>query len=65
MTRAGVATPVDSEWTFNRGADPNVRWSVSPDGSMIALREFTSEGYDIWVKQVPRGPRARLARVLG
>ena len=43
-----------------RGTDVNQGWSISPDGSMVALREFTSEGYDIWVKRLDTGPRSRL-----
>jgi eukaryotic-like serine/threonine-protein kinase len=60
VSRSGQATPVDPSWTFSRGTDVNLRWSVSPDGSMVALREFTAEGYDIWVKRLDRGPRSRL-----
>ncbi|HSH75792.1 MAG TPA: hypothetical protein VLA09_08925, partial [Longimicrobiales bacterium] len=32
----------------------------SPDGSMAALREYTAEGYDIWVKRLDTGPRSRV-----
>ena len=60
VNRSGEATPVDPSWTFSRGTDSNQRWSVSPDGAMVALREYTAEGYDIWVKQLPTGPRSRL-----
>jgi hypothetical protein len=56
----GDPAPVDPVWTVERGADPWLSWSVSPNGSMIALREFTSSGYDIWVKHLERGPRSRL-----
>jgi hypothetical protein len=60
VDRTGAATPVDSTWTFSRGLDGNTRHSLSPDGSMVTLREFGAEGYDIWVKRVDRGPRSRL-----
>jgi len=60
VSRSGQATPVDPSWTFSRGTDPNLRWAISPDGSMVALREFTAEGYDIWVKRLDTGPRSRL-----
>jgi hypothetical protein len=60
VTRSGQATAVDPAWTFSRGGDVNLRWDVSSDGSMVALREFTGEGYDIWVKRLERGPRSRL-----
>ncbi|HUF75968.1 MAG TPA: hypothetical protein VMM35_06805, partial [Longimicrobiales bacterium] len=60
VDRSGEATPVDPTWTFSRGTDPNLRWSISSDGSMLALREFTAEGYDIWIKRLDTGPRSRL-----
>jgi hypothetical protein len=60
VSRSGEATAVDPAWTFSRGTDPNLRWSVSSDASMVALREFTTEGYDIWVKRLDTGPRSRL-----
>jgi eukaryotic-like serine/threonine-protein kinase len=60
VDRSGNATPVDPTWTFSRGTDANLRWSISPDGSMVALREFTAEGYDIWIKRLDTGPRSRL-----
>ena len=60
VDRSGQATPVDPSWTFSRGTDPNLRWQVSPDGSMAALRVFGSEGYDIWVKRLDTGPLSRL-----
>jgi len=58
--RTGQATPVDAAWTFSRGTDPNLRWDLSPDGTMAALRIFGSEGYDIWVKRLDAGPLSRL-----
>ena len=60
VTRSGQATPVDPDWTFQSGIDPNQGWTISPDGSMVAFREFTGEGYDVWVKQLDTGPRSRL-----
>ena len=60
VTRAGEATPVDPDWTFESGSDANHSWRVSPDGSMLAVRESTEAGYDIWVKRMPDGPRSRL-----
>ena len=60
VTRSGQATPVDPDWTFQRGIDVNQGWTISPDGSTVAVREFTAEGYDIWVKQLDTGPRSRL-----
>jgi len=60
VSREGRATPVDPNWTVRRGSDVNMGWSLSPDGSMMALREYTPEGYDIWVKRLDTGPRSRL-----
>jgi serine/threonine-protein kinase len=59
VTRNGRAAPVDPSWTFSRGS-ANVGWRVSPDGSLIALREFTSDGSDIWVKHLDTGARSRV-----
>ena len=59
MNRAGEATPVDSDWWFDRGG-PNSGWSISPDGTRIALRTLTEDGYDIWVKELDDGPLSRL-----
>ncbi len=60
VTRTGEATPVDPDWTFGSGFDLNHGWRISPDGSMVALREYTDAGYDMWVKRLPDGPRSRL-----
>ncbi len=59
MSRTGEATPIDSEWQFNPG-DGNAGWSLSPDDSRLVLREITETGSDIWVKELPTGPRSRL-----
>jgi len=34
--------------------------SLSPDGSRVAVREFTQGGYDIWLKRLDTGVRSRL-----
>ena len=59
VTRSGEATPIDPGWTFSRG-DVNTSWSISPDGTQLALREQTDQTLDIWIKQLPDGPRSRL-----
>jgi len=59
VARDGATTPIDSTWTFTRG-DDNLSWRLSPDGSRIVLREQTDGSYDIWVKELPDGPRSRL-----
>ena len=60
VTRTGQASAVDPEWTFFRGVDESQGWSLSPDGSRVALRESTQGAYDIWIKQLDAGPRSRL-----
>ena len=44
VTRTGQASAVDPEWTFFRGADLSPGWSLSPEGSRVALRESTQGG---------------------
>ncbi len=60
VTRTGQASAVDPEWIFSRGVDQSQGWSLSPEGSRVALRESTQAGYDIWIKQLDAGPRSRL-----
>ncbi len=59
VTRSGEAISVDSGWSFRRG-DANRGWTLSPDGSRLALRALAEDNYDIWVKELPRGPLSRL-----
>ena len=59
VTRSGEATPVDSGWQFNSGV-LNPGWSLSPDGTRVALHIRTGRNDDIWTKQLPEGPLERL-----
>jgi serine/threonine-protein kinase len=59
VDREGNVSPVDSTWTFARG-DDNLSWRISPDGSKVVLREMNDGVYDLWVKDLPDGPRSRL-----
>jgi dipeptidyl aminopeptidase/acylaminoacyl peptidase len=59
VDRSGAATPVDPGWSFDRG-NTNAGWSLSPDGTRLALRALTESGYDIWVKELDAGPYSRL-----
>ncbi len=59
MNRTGQASPVDPDWWFDRG-NPNTGWSLSPDGTRIAVRALTEDGYDIWVKELDEGPFSRI-----
>lgn len=56
VSRDGEATVVDPGWSF----DGLHSWSLSPDGTMVAIGERTQTGDDIWVKTLPDGPRSRL-----
>jgi serine/threonine-protein kinase len=59
VDRSGAAAPVDPGWSFDRG-NTNAGWSLSPDGTRLALRALTESGYDIWVKELDAGPFSRL-----
>jgi serine/threonine-protein kinase len=60
VDREGRITPVDSMWT---GAfkDP----ALSPDGTRLVIAVTTSQGQQIWVKQLPRGPLTAITRGSG
>jgi serine/threonine-protein kinase len=60
VDREGRISPVDSTWT---GAfkDP----VLSPDGSRLVLAVTTTQGQQIWVKQLPRGPLTAITRGSG
>jgi Tol biopolymer transport system component len=51
---------VDSAWTFELSGSGNAGWSLSPDGSRLAIGLSTNSGDDIWVKRMPDGPASRL-----
>ena len=55
VTRAGVATSVDSTWTVEFGSP-----ALSPDGTRLAVAVQGPESRDVWVTQLDRGPRLRL-----
>ena len=61
VDRAGLRTPVDSNWTFRLlELTGNNGWSISRDGKRLAIALTTGSGDDIWVKQLPAGPLSRL-----
>jgi serine/threonine-protein kinase len=60
VSRAGEVTPVDPAWQFVPG-EGIAGWSLSPDGSRVALRETTAEGWGIRIKHLPTGPYTRIA----
>jgi len=60
VDRRGQATPVDPDWTWQSPPGGDNAWSLSPDGSRMALRERTADGPDVWIKRLDAGPRSRL-----
>jgi eukaryotic-like serine/threonine-protein kinase len=58
VTRDGVATPVDSEWTLAFTDGP----AISPDGKTVAIGGGSATGKSqLWVKQLDHGPATKLA----
>jgi len=61
FTRSGEVTLVDAGWTFDPG--PGVgSWSLSPDGTRMAVRAEIDGNVDIWIKELDDGPFSRLTR---
>lgn len=58
VTREGVATPVDTGWTFERPFNGGM--TLSPDGTRLALAIAGEPNSDIWIKQLDHGPLSRL-----
>jgi serine/threonine-protein kinase len=66
VDRSGRETPVDSTWTFRvTQTAGNYGWSVSADGSRLAIGLNTPAGDDIWMKPLPRGPATRVTYSTG
>jgi serine/threonine-protein kinase len=61
VDRTGRETRVDSTWTFRHVVyGGNAGWSLSPDGTRLAIGLNTEAGDNIWVKQLPAGPEVRV-----
>ena len=60
VSRDGLATAIDPDFRFDPGGN-NRGLSLSPDGTRLAVTIFEDGNYDIWVKELPRGPRTRLS----
>jgi serine/threonine-protein kinase len=60
VDRTGAQRLIDSAWTFrpSRGTGPGL--ALSPDGTRLAIGLYTNSGDDIWIKEMPAGPLARL-----
>jgi serine/threonine-protein kinase len=59
LSRTGEVTAVEEGWSFDAGAG-NAGWSLSPDGTRVALRHRSDGNNDIWIKELPAGPFRRL-----
>jgi dipeptidyl aminopeptidase/acylaminoacyl peptidase len=55
VDRTGRITPIDSAW---RGNFTDI--ALSPDGGRAAVAAPGTDGEQLWVKQLPRGPLSRL-----
>jgi eukaryotic-like serine/threonine-protein kinase len=61
VDRSGEETRVDSTFTFRvTNFAGNHGWSLSPDGTRLAIGLNTGSGDDIWIKTLPRGPVSRV-----
>jgi hypothetical protein len=62
VDRTGREALVDSGWTF-RSVEygGNHGWSLSRDGTRLAIGLSTEAGDDIWLKRLPRGPLSRVS----
>lgn len=62
VDRAGHEAPVDSAWTVHMTiTGSNAGWSLSPDGTRLAMGLNTEAGDGIWIKHLPRGPLSRVS----
>ncbi len=59
VNRAGEVTAVEEGWSFDAGGG-NAGWSLSPDGTRVAVRHRSDANNDIWIKELPAGPFRRL-----
>jgi serine/threonine-protein kinase len=58
VDRDGAATPIDPAWEFDPGRTPG--FSLSHDGSRLAVTIRGDAAEDVWIKQLPTGPLHRL-----
>ena len=62
VDRRGRIEPVDPDMAHVRmtASGLNQGWSLSPDGTKLAIGLNSGTGDDIWVKQLPRGALTRI-----
>ena len=62
VDRAGRESRVDSTWTFRlTSSGGSASWTLSPNGTELAIGLNTDAGDDIWIKHLPHGPLSRLS----
>ena len=59
VTRSGDSAPVEPGWSYEPPS-VNYGWSLSPDGSRVALTSEVDGNVDVWIKQLGGGPFERL-----
>lgn len=59
VTRDGTVTPVDPDWKSFMPY-PRPALALSPDGTRLAVEKVTEAGFDIWLKELDRGPLSPL-----
>jgi serine/threonine-protein kinase len=50
VARSGVVTPIDPTWKF--ASQGNSGWSVSPDGTQLAIKLNSESGQNIWIRDL-------------
>jgi eukaryotic-like serine/threonine-protein kinase len=60
VSRDGLSTSIDPDFHFDPGNN-NRGLSLSPDGTRLAITITEAGNEDIWVKDLPRGPRTRVS----
>ena len=59
VSRSGAPQPVEADWRFESPTD-DFGWSLSPDGTQVAVTRHVEGNLDIWIKELPGGPFERL-----
>ena len=59
IDRQGAMEPVDANWSFQSSSLYSTM-ALSPDGSRLIVSQEDESGQQLWVKELPRGPNAKL-----